>query len=933
MRKLFSGSGLKSPKGGGEGKGSKGSGSGPSIGSKFFHRNASSSSTAISQPASPSLSPGVATGSPKSSHSNNSNDARRVYFSSPVSPHHAVQESSKLSSEMVPIVTLLSAQAHRKYHSGVILLLHDLKNDGTPADRQWREFFAILIGTQLALWLAKDIATASTTMATNNNNSNRNLSVSSLGLKEAASKPIYINFADATFRPLDGSIESSQTVPSATSTENILVVSTTLKNRLFLQFSDVNSFNEWSAAIRLSLFEFTLLQRAYTASLLSGKGKMIGDIQTILENTKFRYKDWVSVRFGAGMPWKRCYIVVSPMGHKRKKKRKFLVDNENEAFGMIELFEDETAVKKEKPMVTVVKVTAAYAVYPSSPKMIDSSTIVKLDASLIFENEDSNTVRDTTVFIMPEKHHGVPGYDTLIRFLVPVLNAYMLYGRPKGLIADRTDPDSLLFGLPTLPHVHCLRVQEIMDVLVNSGGNSNSSDAVAATWGEQEWTRKLTDLLHSKMANGYTGCDSEVKITGIGSASSLSAADLFEGSYSATSSSFFTNPSTASVPAGNAAATATAPAVFRTTPFRDWSGSSRVQTAATTPNPHSLRNVSMSSNLMAGTRGDLSATELIDEAFDRSASKIGDDSLDIVANIRDSSYQDDYNTTVNTSPFKSSTQQINNRSSPPITGQTLEVNNGSIQAYDNLQASPNEKYPNTTSQTRQFETSHIRVSSGSTGSQKSFGLQSSPVGRINNRQQFDFNQNRYSATEEYRDIADKINAIEISHSSPEATPTRNSLFSSPLKNANTYGGGKLLSNIDNLPDGVTGSPNIRGRNEGISYDSNRAEETGVFPYNGKIQRTIPMTNINAALPPSDSVHNPFRQPSSPSSLNTSGSFYEASSRPYSPVARPRNIHSPHSYRSSSNGTPLHTPPMQNRPTFSPQLDSIEISPDRPQRRL
>ena len=34
---------------------------------------------------------------------------------------------------------------------------------------------------------------------------------------------------------------------------------------------------------------------------------------------------------------------------------------------------------------------------------------------------------------MPEQHSSVPGFDTLIRFLVPLLDSFGLYGRPKDL--------------------------------------------------------------------------------------------------------------------------------------------------------------------------------------------------------------------------------------------------------------------------------------------------------------------------------------------------------------------------------------------------------------------------------------------------------------------------------------------------------------------
>ena len=127
-------------------------------------------------------------------------------------------------------------------------------------------------------------------------------------LMEATSKPTYVNFTDATFRPLDPN--EAVVAEGKKKLQNTLVVSTTLKNRYFLQFSDKEAFAQWHAAFRLSAFEFTALQEAYTGAFLSTKGAKLGDIRVILAGTKFDYEDWVSVRFGAGMPWKRCLSLI-----------------------------------------------------------------------------------------------------------------------------------------------------------------------------------------------------------------------------------------------------------------------------------------------------------------------------------------------------------------------------------------------------------------------------------------------------------------------------------------------------------------------------------------------------------------------------------------------------------------------------------------------
>lgn len=459
---------------------------------KFFQREGSSSSPS----------------SPKSQDVRSRSSSFSRIFSgdsspkpSPVVLPRELSASGNLSPELVPIVTLLSAHAHRRYHEGVFLLLQDLKGDGTPAARKWQEVYGVLIGTQLALWDAKELAECNSDM----NNPK---------LKQVASKPHYINFTDATLRPLDGS--DAVVTESKKKLENALVVSTTLKNRYFLQYSDKESFTFWNAAIRLSLFECTALQEAYTGAFLSSRGAKLGDIKIILADSKFDYEDWVSVRFGTGMPWKRCYAIISQSNGKKKHP-----------FGTINFYESDKKVKKGHAMATVVTSKALYAVYPSSPLLIDTSTIIKLEGEISFGKKQDP--QETNIFIMPEKHQAVPGYDTIIRFLVPAMNAFKLYGRPKRLIANKDDKNSLLFALPTLPRVHYLNVEELLPM-----ANSASS----LQWSAHTWRDHICEHLKKKLAQGYTGCGSAAGVTGALASPVIGAAELFEGSGNIASPTF-----------------------------------------------------------------------------------------------------------------------------------------------------------------------------------------------------------------------------------------------------------------------------------------------------------------------------------------------------------------------------------------------------------
>ena len=75
---------------------------------------------------------------------------------------------------------------------------------------------------------------------------------------ETSSKPNYINFTDSVYNAM-------KTLPAAKQNlDNVIIVSTTLKNRYLLQFKSYKDLTVWYAALRLSNFEYSSLQEAYT---------------------------------------------------------------------------------------------------------------------------------------------------------------------------------------------------------------------------------------------------------------------------------------------------------------------------------------------------------------------------------------------------------------------------------------------------------------------------------------------------------------------------------------------------------------------------------------------------------------------------------------------------------------------------------------------
>ncbi|CCH43440.1 CCR4-NOT transcriptional complex subunit [Wickerhamomyces ciferrii] len=409
-------------------------------------------------------------GSPKNRSRSNSSQQQQQQL-----PQPSAIPTDEISPELLPIVTLLSAQAHRRYNEGIFMLLQSINSDGEPVpNRQWREVYGVLLGTQLAVWDVDQLEK-------HQNNTE--------ALMNASAKPDYINFTDSSFRAVDR-LENSQGL------KNIIIVSTTLKNQYLLQYQEPKDFHRWNAAFRLATFEYTSLQEAYTGALLSARGSKLSDIRTILSESKFDYEDWVSVRFGSGMPWKRCFAVIEQPNKKSKKDKIYK--------GSVSFYKDEK--KQKKTAMAIIKDSSAtYALYPQSHKLVDHSTMIKLEGTVFFDGNKKSLPKEASVYFMPEQHSAVPGYDTLIRFLVPLMDTFALYGRPKRLNANKNDLNSLLFGLPVLPHVHYLEVDDIL-ALASSPQSSN--------WLLTEWRFRIKEIMARKLSSGYTGCGSQHGVQG-----------------------------------------------------------------------------------------------------------------------------------------------------------------------------------------------------------------------------------------------------------------------------------------------------------------------------------------------------------------------------------------------------------------------------------
>ena len=279
--------------------------------------------------------------------------------------------------------------------------------------------------------------------------------------------------------------------------QNVLSISTAGRNRYLLHFNSHHSLIQWTASIRLAMFEHATLQEAYTGALIAGKGKALNNINLIMDRTRMKTEDWARVRFGAGTPWRRCWCVITPPDEKEvqrvqkqfNKKRSAYDRSRPPVFKGDIKFYDSKKTKKVLPIATITDAYSAFAIYPQAKPLIDASTLVKVEGSITIHS-DLPSKSEGFVFVMPEAHPAVSGFEIMLRWLFPVFDTFALYGRPGRLIADTGDPQSLMFAMPKRRRYGYLETLDVAGLILERG---------SAEWRESDWRRRMKDLTSKRM--------------------------------------------------------------------------------------------------------------------------------------------------------------------------------------------------------------------------------------------------------------------------------------------------------------------------------------------------------------------------------------------------------------------------------------------------
>ncbi|ORY19437.1 hypothetical protein BCR34DRAFT_582160 [Clohesyomyces aquaticus] len=376
--------------------------------------------------------------------------------------------------ELQRIFQFLNSHSNKLYQEGYFLKFHDTDSRGRPAaDRVWQECFAQLVGTILSLWDASELDKVG-------------------GDTEVL--PTFINLTDAAIHMMP-----SMTLSDGKKLDNILSVSTAAKNKYLFHFNSFNSLTQWTAGIRLAMYEHTTLQEAYTGALIAGKGKTLNNIRVILDRQRAKHEDWARVRFGAGTPWRRCWCVVSPPDEKeyaklqKSQKKQPNIYNKSPIVlrGDVKFYESKKINKKTRPIATINEAYSCYAIYPQSKPLIDQSTLVKIEGKITIHSTPESTT-EGFVFVMPETRPAVSGFEIMLQFLFPVFDTFALYGRPNKLISDVLDSRGLMFAMPPDRRYGYLEMWDVVGLIHTEGSH---------TWSERQWRRQLKDLTSKRMTS------------------------------------------------------------------------------------------------------------------------------------------------------------------------------------------------------------------------------------------------------------------------------------------------------------------------------------------------------------------------------------------------------------------------------------------------
>ena len=241
-------------------------------------------------------------------------------------------------------------------------------------------------------------------------------------------------------------IPATPSRPSARYT-NVVTVNSAGSNLLLFACPDGPSLIAWSSALRLAAWEKSRLEEIYTAHLLRitlGAGPRSAASPLV----RGKMEGFVRVRVAGQTDWKRLWMVVSaseggPAPTTPPTERKRRISSLFGAPAHVPQPEDTTILRnanvgfyagskgkdRKKPLLTLLGVTQAFAVYPERPELINRSTLLKLEGTL-GEEEVAGSMRgrEGWVLVMPELEAGFSQAREMLMWLIGVYFLLLFLG-------------------------------------------------------------------------------------------------------------------------------------------------------------------------------------------------------------------------------------------------------------------------------------------------------------------------------------------------------------------------------------------------------------------------------------------------------------------------------------------------------------------------
>ncbi|CAL9728198.1 hypothetical protein MOUN0_C04566 [Monosporozyma unispora] len=245
----------------------------------------------------------------------------------------------------------------------------------------------------------------------------------------------------------------------------------------------------------LSIFENISAYKALTGTVISTMGLHLPDIHIIL-SSQYNFKDWCEI-YIEGKGWTKAWCHIN--------KRSNIKDKKYEPKGkyQIKIYKD---IKSNNPtsqsnlicyipdcdFIQDVFFYNQMATFDDSQQFMQNLNAIKILGDIRFNNLDTIQEEKKSMFspkrnvstssvksgsatnfeikhngliIRPIAHKGLPHLDSMIKFIVPIFDVTRKYGRPNHFNVSRDDKNSLMFGLPKLPHTNYFEINDIASLL------------------------------------------------------------------------------------------------------------------------------------------------------------------------------------------------------------------------------------------------------------------------------------------------------------------------------------------------------------------------------------------------------------------------------------------------------------------------------------